>query len=139
MSLVLIDTSAWLFNFPPRVVKPIRERITELVETDRAVVSSPVSFELLSGIRSKEEFDRFHRFLTSLHLLPFPQGEWTNAAKWARELRARGVQAKTVDLLIAYQAVTNGLTLLHADRDFDRIAKAGAFKVESYVSVVQTV
>ena len=35
----------------------------------------------------------------------------------------RGVKAKTVDFLIAYKAMRHRLVLIHADRDFDRIAR----------------
>lgn len=137
MALVLIDTSAWLFNFPPRVSEPIRERITELVRDNLAAISPPILFELLSGTGSPEDFRRFHQHLASLHQFPLTHGQWIEAARWAAALRVRRVKAKTVDLLIAYQAVTHHLTLLHADPDFDRIAAHTPLKVESFVQAAR--
>ena len=113
MAFVLIDTSAWLFNFPPRVVPEIRERIVELVQRDQAAVTSPILFELLQGVRSGEEFRRLHQNLSR-------------------------VKAKTADFLIAYKAMRHRLTLLHADHDFDRIAAAVPLKTESYVRLVRS-
>lgn len=137
MALVLIDTSAWLFNFPPRVVEPIRARITAVVQQNLAAIASPILFEVLSGARSEEDGTRLHRYLSSLHPIPFTDAQWGEAARWAQRLRAKGVQAKTMDLLIAYLAVTHHLVVLHADRDFDRMAAHTALTVESYVHAVR--
>lgn len=137
MALVLIDTSAWLFNFAPRVVPEVRERITALCEQNLAATTSPVVFELLQGVRDPEAFHRFHLHLSSLHQFPFTAGDWIRAARWAQGLRSRGLQAKTLDLIIAHKAVEHGLSLLHADGDFDRIAGATALRVESYVRLAR--
>ena len=133
MALVLIDTSAWLFNFPPRVVPEIRERITELVQQDQAAVTSPIVFELLQGTHSGHEFDKFHQHLSSLHQFPVTASDWLKAAQWAQRLRVQRVKAKTMDFLIAYKAMRHRLVLLHADQDFDRMAKIVPLKVESFV------
>ena len=131
--LVLIDTSAWIFNFGPRPVPAIRERITQLMEQDRAAITSPIQFELLQGCRTGEEFRRLQERLSGLHPFPMTESDWLKAAQWAQRLRSRGAQAKTVDFLIAYKAMRHRLTLLHADRDFDRIARWVPLKIESYV------
>ena len=133
MSLVLIDTSAWLFNFPPREVPHIRDRITDLVRNNRAAVTSPILFELLHGVPTGEEFNRWCQYLSSLHQFPLTETDWLKAAQWAQRLRSRGLKAKTVDFLIAYKALRHRLTLLHADTDFDRIARFVSLRVESCV------
>lgn len=129
--LVLIDTSAWIFNFSPRVVPPIRERITQLVEQDRAAITSPILFELLQGTRTGEEFRRLQAHVSGLHPFPLTESDWLKAAQWAQRLRSRGIQAKTMDFLIAYKAMRHRLVLLHADRDFERIARLMPVKTES--------
>lgn len=133
MSLVLIDTSAWLFNFPPREVPRIRERITELVQDNLAAVTSPILFELLHGVPTGEEFSRWCHHLSSLHQFPLTEADWLKAAQWAQRLRSRGLKAKTVDFLIAYKALRHRLALLHADADFDRIARYVPLRMESCV------
>ena len=129
--LVLIDTSAWIYNFSPRAIPPIRERITQLVEQDRAAITSPILFELLQGARTGEEFRRLQAHVSGLHSFPVTESDWLKAAQWAQRLRSRGIQAKTVDFLIAYKAMRHRLVLLHADRDFERIARAMPVKTES--------
>ena len=47
------------------------------------------------------------------------------------------VCSNDVDFLIAYKAMRHRLTLLHADRDFDRIARWVPLKVESYAKRIR--
>lgn len=115
----------------------IRQRITWLTQQDQAAVTSPIVFELLQGTRSGHEFTRLHQNLSSLHPFPVTESDWLKAAQWAQRLRVRGLAAKTVDFLIAYKAMRHRLVLLHADRDFDRIAGMVSLKVESYVKLVR--
>ncbi len=110
--------------------------MTELLQEDRAAVTSPILFELLQGVHSGEEFDRLRDHLLSLHQFPVTASDWLKAAQWAQRLRRAGVTAKTVDLLIAYKAMRHRCVLLHADQDFDRIARKVSLKVESYVRLV---
>ncbi len=122
-SLVLIDTSAWIFALGSRPVVGIRDRVTYLVEQNLAAITSPIFFELLSGVRSDGDSARLGVYLSTLHPFPFLIEDWIEAARWTSGIRKKGVKAKTVDALIAYKALKHGLTLLHADRDLDRIAK----------------
>lgn len=137
MALVLIDTSAWLFNFPPKVIPEIRDRIVTLLKKDQAAVTSPILFELLQGARSGTEFNWLLTHLSSLHSFPVTESDWLKSAQWAQRLRMRGLAVKTTDLLIAYKALRHRLTLLHADHDFDRIAQCVPMKVESCVRSVR--
>ncbi|MBI3615599.1 MAG: PIN domain-containing protein [Candidatus Omnitrophica bacterium] len=138
MALVLIDTSAWIFNFPPRTIQAVRERVADLLQRDLAAVTSPILFELLQGARSGDQFRQMHQHLSSLHQFPVTEADWLKAAQWAHRLRSRGVTAKTVDFLIAYKAMRHKLTLLHADGDFDRLARVVPLKVESFVRRVRS-
>ncbi len=137
MALVLIDTSAWLFNFPPRVMPAVRERITVLLQQDLAAITSPILFELLQGTRSGEQFRQMHQHFSSLHQFPVTEADWLKGAQWAHRLRLSGITAKTVDFLIAYKAMRHKLTLLHADADFDRLARVVPLRVESFVRQVR--
>lgn len=135
--LVLIDTSAWLFTLGPKPVLSIRQRVEHLVEKNLAATTSPVLFELLSGIRSREDTHRLADYLSSLHPFPLTVEEWTEAAVWTSTLRRKGSKIKTIDALIAYKAIKHNLILLHADADLDRIAKKCSLHVESFVRDVR--
>lgn len=136
-AFVLIDTSAWIFALGSKPIPRIRKRIEGLVEENLAAITSPIAFELLSGTRSEEDAKRLWDYLSSLHPFPFSAEEWTDAAIWTSLLRKQGSKVKTVDALIAYKATKHNLTLLHTDRDLDRIAQKCSLKVESYVADVR--
>lgn len=103
--MILIDTSAWIFALGPRPVLAIRERVQSLVIQNKAAITSPVLFELLSGARSQEDYLSLRVNLLSLHPFPLTANDWVEAAAWTRKLRLKDLSIKTVDALIAYQAI----------------------------------
>lgn len=119
------------------MVPEVRQRVRALVKGNLAAVTSPILFELLQGVKSGEEFHRLREHLSSLHQFPVTSSDWLKAAQWAHRLRSRGLKAKTIDFLIAYKAMRHRLVLLHADRDFDRMADWVPLKVESCVKFVR--
>ena len=133
-SFVLIDSSAWIFAVGPNPLIPLRERVEYLIEQNLAAVTSPIYFEILSSAHSDADRDRFKFHLSVLHPFPFSVDDWTEAAEWVRTVRKKGVKIKTIDGLIAFKAIKHHLTLLHADADFDRLAKKTDLRVESYVA-----
>jgi len=83
--------------------------------------------EVLQGIRSDRDFER-----VKSSLLAFPIVEWDpveaslEAASVYRTLRKKGLTIrKSKDCLIAAYARYASLLILHIDRDFSRMAKAG--------------
>ena len=110
----------------------LRERVSFLVLENQAAVTTPISFELSRGARTAQEAEHLKMRLDSLHPFPFTETDWLEAALWAMGLARKGVNVKSMDVLIAYKAHRHGLTLLHMDKDFDRIAKAARIKVESW-------
>lgn len=131
--LILIDTSAWLFTLGPKPLPVIRQRVQELVEKNLAAITSPILFELLSGIQSRDNANRLAEYLSSLHVFALTPEEWLEGAEWTNILRNKGSKVKTIDALIAYKTFKHNLTLLHADNDLDQIAKICPVRVESYV------
>ncbi|MBI4668404.1 MAG: PIN domain-containing protein [Elusimicrobia bacterium] len=129
--LTLIDTSAWLFALGPKAVPTIKLKVISLVENNLAAITSPIFFELISGARTEEEASRLENYLSALHSFPFAAGDWVQAAVWTNNLRRRGLSIKTVDALIAWKATRHNLILLHADSDFNRIARYAHLRVES--------
>ncbi len=107
-----------------------------LVLENQAVTTLPIVFEILRGTRTLQEAESLKHRLRSLHVLPFLEADWSQAAEWGARLARKGVAAKSMDILIAFKAVQNGLILLHADRDFDRFAQRTSLKVESWAGRV---
>ena len=132
--MVLIDTSVWIFALGRKPLEALRDRIAALVLENQAATTPPILFELLRGARTLQEAESLKRRLQSLHVLPFLESDWTQSAEWSARLARKGVSTKSMDILIAFKASQNGLFLLHADRDFDRIAQHSSLQVESWAS-----
>jgi len=135
--MFLIDTSAWIFVLGPRPQMELRDRVTLLILENQAVTCAPVIFEMLRGTRTPREAEILRQRLLSLHMLPFREIDWSSAAAWSARLARKGISTKSMDILIAYQAWRYDVTLLHADKDFDRITQGANLKVESWVSRLQ--
>jgi predicted nucleic acid-binding protein len=135
--MFLIDTSAWIYVLGPHPQPELRDRVTLLVLENKAVTCAPVIFEILRGTRTLHEAKLLKQRLLSLHVLPFREIDWSSAAAWSARLARKGISTKSMDILIAYQTWRNDLTLLHTDKDFDRIAQGTNLKVESWVSRFQ--
>jgi predicted nucleic acid-binding protein len=138
--LYLIDTSAWLFVLGRKAIPELRERVRELVLDNQAAITPPIFFELLRGARTLSEAEALKTHLRSLHMLPYLDMDWGDSASWAARLARRGLTGKSIDLLIAFKAQQQGAILLHADHDFDRLAKvATSLHVESWVSAARRI
>jgi len=79
--------------------------------------------EILSGVRSDKDFDWVLRVLSRVPLIPLGRETYVSAARLRNRCRTQGVQATTVDSLIAATCIEGGYPLLTADRDFVHIAK----------------
>lgn len=122
MSDLLVDSSVWVefFRGNPRVVA----RLDAALEADRVAVCGPVLAEVLSGARTRAEFERLRSAFEGVDVLPEPPDSWPRIAEARFALARRGTQAALVDLLIALTAAEARHTLLTRDTDFARIASA---------------
>lgn len=79
--------------------------------------------ELLDGLRNKQDFDRLRKILEPFPLVPLHRGIYVAAAELRQRCRAHGIQAGSIDCLIAAACIQHGFPLLASDRDFIYIAK----------------
>jgi predicted nucleic acid-binding protein len=123
--VIVVDTSIWIDVLNERDT-PQAERCVELIEGGEPIaLTDIVVTEILQGLRS----DREARLVES-HLRAFPilrldgLDDFVLAADLYRMARRAGVTIrKTLDCLIAAPCVRTGAPLLHADSDFDQLAK----------------
>lgn len=85
--------------------------------------------EILQGIREKKQFDDVRKTLAVFPLLEPTRDDYTFCAQIRNQCAARGVQASTIDFLIAGMALRSDAWLLTADEDFVRIAKIVPLKL----------
>lgn len=129
--MYLVDSSAWI-EYLRRTGSRADQEVTRLVERDfpAAGVTEPVIMELFSGERDTGKFRRLGRLLAAMPLCQVdPVCDFAEAGCLYSVLRDKGVTIRSrIDCLIAAVAWRRNATLVHADRDFDRIA--GHFPIQ---------
>ena len=121
--MILVDTSAWVDFF--RGAEPLASRVDTLLGDDEVAVCGPILTELRRGLRSKAERSQVLPLLLACHALPQPPDLWEEAGDLGFAVRQRGATVKALDLLIATWALSAGVPILTADRDFALLCRAG--------------
>jgi len=137
-TLCLVDTSAWIWALREQAVERIRSRIDELLALDQVAITPMVELELLGGAGTETEFATLRERLGGLHRLAMDEECWQKAARLAFDLRRKGVTVPFTDVLVAAVAIANQAVLLHADEDFDLIARHVPLVIESYVAEIRS-
>lgn len=121
----LIDSSAWV-EYLRGTGSAAHHEVRRLVHEDPAEIATtePIIMELLAGPTDPRTVDRLERLAAGLPLLAVHAAlDYHEAAAIFRVVRRSGQTVrKLLDCLIAAVALRTGVTLVHCDRDFDRIA-----------------
>ena len=117
----LIDKSA-LARMP---LPAVRDRLAPILEAGEAATCALTDLEVLYSARNREEYDRIRqRRALAYHTIPITEPILIRALELQAELARSGHHRIPIpDLIIAATAEAAGLTLLHYDHDYDRIAK----------------
>ena len=126
---VLVDTSVWSLalrrkneSFGTNERLLVAE-LSELIREGRARVIGLVRQELLSGIKTTEQYEKLR-----LHLRSFPDeavdtSDYEEAAKVGNRCRAKGVVVSIVDVLLCAVAIKRQWAIFTTDPDFSNYAK----------------
>ena len=127
--MILIDTSAWV-EFLRDTGSPVCARVDALLDADIATCH-PIRMELLAGARDEQHLNDLRRLLARATLIPTDPIDFETAAALYRTCRRGGETVrKLIDCLIAAHALSNGVTMLHDDHDFDVLARHTALRIE---------
>ena len=128
---MIVDTSVWV-DFFNGTQNRHTDFLEEAIEYDKPIfLHSIILMEILQGFRSDKIHEEVKNILlaysfTNEDSIPDAIG----ASGLYRSLRKKGITIrKSLDCLIAYTAIKNGLPLLQKDRDFDNIAKHTKLKL----------
>jgi predicted nucleic acid-binding protein len=122
---VLVDTCVWSAALRRRQDDDesveVRE-LRELIGNGCAVMMGPVRQELLSGVRSRRQFELLRDHVRSFPDLVLVTADYERAAEHVTSARARGVQGSNTDFLICAAAERRDLPIFTTDRDFELFA-----------------
>jgi predicted nucleic acid-binding protein len=126
--VIVLDTSILSLAFRRRRPKEDQEpspivALRKLIADDVPMaVPGIVLQELLSGVRSKEQFRKLQEMMAGFPLLLASEIHHVRAAQISNACRRKGVACSTVDALIAAITVENAGRLFTTDADFQRLA-----------------
>ncbi len=127
--MILIDTSGWV-EFLRDTASPVCQRVDELLASG-FVVCETVRMEVLAGARDERHLNGLRRLLARGTLITTEPTDYEEAAALYRVCRRNGSTVrKLIDCLIASIAVRSGTPLLHADSDFDVLARHTPLEID---------
>lgn len=125
--MILIDTSAWV-EYLRDTGSPVCLRVDELLDDDIAICD-PVRMEVLAGARDERHLYDLRRLLARASVLATETIDYEEAASLYRVCRRGGETVrKLIDCLIASVAIRSNVVVLHADADFDVLARHTALQ-----------
>ncbi len=130
--MILPDSSAWIEEMRG-TLSPVHLALRRLLEGQAEIaVTEPVLMELLAGARSNREVSTTRRRLLAFPVLRVQDlVTYERAAAVWRSCRSAGEPIRdTLDCLIAAVAIREDASVLHADRDFDAIARHTNLRIE---------
>ena len=126
--MILIDTSAWIEFLRDTGSKPCLA-VDALLGADIATCAA-VRMEVLAGARHEQHLDELRRLLARATLLPTTLADYEDAAALYRTCRRNGQTVRRlIDCLIAAVAIRAAVPVLHADTDFDTLARHTPLRV----------
>ena len=120
--MLLVDTSVWIEVFR----RDTTFHLESVADLEEVVTCLPVIQEVLQGFRDERAFQVARESLYALPIVesPLQRAVFDEAIELYRRSRQAGVTVRSsVDCLIAACALRHGLTVVHRDRDFNRLAR----------------
>ena len=122
---VLVDSTVWSLALRrgTRREDPVVAELAELIRELRAEIIGAVRQEVLSGVRTTEQFERLRETLRGFPDLELLTGDYERAAECFTQCRSRGIQGSNTDFLLCAVAERYGLAILTTDQDFGLFAR----------------
>lgn len=122
--MILVDSSVWIDYFR-NADTPQVKLLDSMLGRRPLAIGDLIAAEVLQGVRDEREYRWVKRTFESFtHIDLAGYALALEASGNFRTLRTRGITIrKTIGTLIATRCIQDGLTLLHADRDFEPFAE----------------
>jgi predicted nucleic acid-binding protein len=116
---VIVDTSVWSLALRRNTPNSeIVDRLSTLITEDEAVIFGAIRQEILSGLRTAEQFTRLRDYLRAFPDIAIVQDDYETAAEFFNTCRRNGIQGSNTDFLICAVAYRRNDSILTTDQDF---------------------
>jgi len=123
---ILVDTSVWSLALRRAArnlsapEKAIVAELAALIDEGGAKIIGLVRQELLSGIKSSEQFEKLREILAAFQDELTDSGDYERAALFGNKCRGQGVSVSLPDMLICSVARSRGWSIFTTASDFRR-------------------
>jgi predicted nucleic acid-binding protein len=107
----------------------IERELSELIGEGRVIMLGVIRQELLSGVRTLEQFKKLRDSLRSFPDEPLSPEYYEDAANCFNRCRMKGIQGSNTDFLLCAVALRRGVPIFTTDGDFQAFAKHLRFKL----------
>jgi predicted nucleic acid-binding protein len=120
MMKVIVDTCIWSLALRRKnqIAGTETDVLNELIVDGRVQMIGSIRQEILSGIKSEEQYKQLRNTLRAFPDLKHASDDYELAARFFNTCRSNGIQGSNTDFLICATAVRHGMTVLTNDNDF---------------------
>lgn len=117
---IIVDTCVWSLALRRNSVgaNPYIEELRNLIEEIRVQLIGPIRQELLSGIKSKKQFEILKLHLAVFADIELESKDYELAAEYLNAARKKGIQGSNTDFLICAISSRHKMPILTTDKDF---------------------
>ena len=117
---VLVDTCIWSLALrrDPNDKNPLVFTLKELINDVRVQMIGSIRQEILSGIKSKDQFEQLKSYLSAFPDLPLQTQDYELAAEYFNINRQKGIQGSNTDFLICAVSSRVQIPIFTSDKDF---------------------
>ncbi|MGV1098570.1 type II toxin-antitoxin system VapC family toxin [Thiovibrio sp. JS02] len=121
---IIVDTCIWSFALRRNESKSsnLVDELSELISEVRVQLIGPIRQELLSGIKSKTQFNKLKKHLSAFPDLPLLSNDFELAADFFNLARSKGIQGSNTDFIICSLAYSHKMSIFTSDKDFESYA-----------------
>ncbi len=121
---VLVDTCIWSLAF--RRKEPanfLLDELIELIKEVRIQMIGPIRQELLSGIKSKNQFESLKKHIATFPDFQLETVDYEKAAEFFNLCKGKGIQGSNTDFLICALSSRYKTPIFTIDKDFELFDK----------------
>jgi predicted nucleic acid-binding protein len=118
---VIVDTVIWslaLRRQTSNKQQDITNQLQELIHNNQVSILGAIRQEVLSGIKSPEQFNRLRNTLRAFPDISLTSEDYELAAEFFNTCRQHGIQGSNTDFLICAVAYRYGSQIFTTDQDF---------------------
>jgi hypothetical protein len=128
---IIVDTCIWSLALRRNESSQSNfiEEFAELISELRVQLIGPIRQELLSGIKSKTQFNKLKEHLSAFPDLPLLSSDFELAAEFFNLARSKGIQGSNTDFIICSLAHSHAMSIFTTDKDFELYASVLPIKL----------